>query len=414
MKHESIFIFGNTPTIAREELFTVLNRKQISFTSRQQLGPVELVATESPLDYQQFGTILGGTVKAGPVIARTEQLDPALFVDLLSESQGKINFGMSIYGEVSVDISALCHAVKDALKQKGIVSRFVLPQKNMILSSVAVSKQSVSEFLIVPQDGQFLIAKTAFVQDVDAWSARDYGRPNVDPKKGMLPLKVARMMVNLGIGVKNPHDCIVADLFCGMGSILSEAVVLGCKQIVGCDISQQSIDRTHANLEWLKKHFELSFESNLICGDATHAREYFKKGQFDCIVTEPYLGPAYERGAVIDRQKIVNTIKGLQKLYIGSLREWYSLLADERRVVMVFPEIQVEDKGHTYIYTVKNVIDRCEKLGYTLVAGPLRYARPHAIVRRQIYVLKKTDLWHISNQAVQSKEIKIPLPSDSA
>ncbi len=389
MKHESIFIFGSAPALAREELHAVLGRLHVSFDSYKHNEIIEHITCDIPLDFTAVGAVLGGTVKAGQVVVRMKKLDPAVFADMLAQSGKKVTFGFSLYGQTAIDIPVLCDSIKELLKQKDISSRFVRSTDGTVLSSVVVGKQSVNEFLIVPQDDEFLIAKTAFVQDVDAWSARDYGRPNADAKKGMLPLKVARMMVNLGIGSRNPAQTSVADLFCGMGSIFSEAVTLGCKKIFGCDIAQQSVNRAVANIEWLKKEYGLSFDAHIICGDATHAHDYFKNVQFDCIVTEPYMGPVFEKGAVLDRQKIANTIKGLQKLYIGSLREWHSLLVDDGRVVMVFPQMQVQEKGRAYVYTVKNVIDRCEKLGYTLMTGPLTYARPNAVVRRQIYILKK-------------------------
>ena len=35
------------------------------------------------------------------------------------------------------------------------------------------------------------------MQDFEQWGARDYGRPSRDAVRGMLPPKLARMMVNL-------------------------------------------------------------------------------------------------------------------------------------------------------------------------------------------------------------------------
>ena len=38
---------------------------------------------------------------------------------------------------------------------------------------------------------------------------------------------------------------------------------------------------------------------------------------------------------------------------------------------------------------MKNVVDRCEMLGYTTKAGPIEYSRPQAKVRREFYIFEK-------------------------
>ena len=83
----------------------------------------------------------------------------------------------------------------------------------------------------------------------------------------------------------------------------------------------------------------------------------------------------------MDKKEIKNAVKGLEKLYIGCLREWHALLKPHGVVVMALPDIVLANTK----YSVKNVIDRCETLGYTTEQGPLPYSRPNAVVRRMFY-----------------------------
>ena len=99
-----------------------------------------------------------------------------------------------------------------------------------------------------------LVAKVVHVQDVNWWSKKDYGRKKVDRKSGMLPPKVARIMVNLS---QTPKDGVIYDPFCGSGTILVEALDSGFAAI-GSDISEKAVNDSVTNTNWFKKNKERS------------------------------------------------------------------------------------------------------------------------------------------------------------
>ena len=82
---------------------------------------------------------------------------------------------------------------------------------------------------------------------------------------------------------------------------------------------------------------------------------------------------------------VKNIIKGLEKLYIGCLRDWFKILIPGGKVVIALPEYAFGGR----VYFVKKVIDMCENLGYTTLDGPIAYSRPQAIVRRMFYKFQK-------------------------
>ncbi|MFZ1683180.1 MAG: hypothetical protein WAU88_03525, partial [Candidatus Zixiibacteriota bacterium] len=58
--------------------------------------------------------------------------------------------------------------------------------------------------LLVVSDGQTAyLAQTVRIQDIDAYAARDQARPHRDAKVGMLPPKLAQIIINLAIGRLN-------------------------------------------------------------------------------------------------------------------------------------------------------------------------------------------------------------------
>jgi len=56
---------------------------------------------------------------------------------------------------------------------------------------------SGGEHVLMGVEGKLMIGQTEAVQPYKQWSARDFGRPARDPKSGMLPPKLARLMINL-------------------------------------------------------------------------------------------------------------------------------------------------------------------------------------------------------------------------
>ena len=92
-----------------------------------------------------------------------------------------------------------------------------------------------------------------------------------------MPSKLARCMVNLA---KPKKGDLLLDPFCGTGSFLVEAALLGCR-VVGSDAKRYVVRGCRRNL----KHFNLEWEG-LIAADARH----LPLARVDCIVTDPPYG----------------------------------------------------------------------------------------------------------------------------
>ena len=153
--------------------------------------------------------------------------------------------------------------------------------------------------------------------------------------------------------------------------------------VVGSDISAEVIEKAKGNLRWLLQVYKLGVTYRLNVADAVHVSAVLGGSTVDAVVTEPFMGAAQR--ALPGGCDIKNTMKGLEKLYIGCLREWHRILKPGGVVMMALPEYVV--KGKTYF--VKKVIDNCEMLGYTIQAGPIEYSRPQAVVKRKFYLFKK-------------------------
>lgn len=381
---QTAFIFGRTPQLSFLEL-------QSFFPSATLISQdVALVSEE--VDSLRMIHALGGTVKIVSITARIQELDTdSLFTELIKHVQaGRMTFGVSAYGRAHVTPATLT-ALKKLLSQRGISARYIETKHNETLSSVVVSKQQVTELAVIGDSEGYLVGVTRAVQDFEDWNTRDFGRPAPDPKAGMLPPKVARMIVNIALAGerhKPDHHPMLLDPFCGVGTILAESLLRGANT-TGSDISVEAVAYAKKNLEWLRRQYSSidPLYANVFVSDATHLSAHITPESIDAIATEPFMGETVDTkdASKLTPEKVKNVLKGLEKLYIGALREWANLLRRGARIVIAMPVYMVGGRA----LRVKNVVDRGMSLGYTLLTGPIEYSRPQAIVRREFYIFQK-------------------------
>lgn len=250
------------------------------------------------------------------------------------------------------------------IREKG---RFILPKDQFGLSPILIKKHRIDEFFIDQKTET--VWQTAWVHDYEHWIKKDRHLPFANAKAGILPPKIARSMVNLV--PLDPQGKLLVDPFCGSGRVLVEAAELGY-QIGGADILEKQVRETRANLNLME------FEARLEVLDATHLSDRFH--QVDAIVTEPFLGKPNLRP-----DQISYLVPGLQKLYLGCLKDWLKVLKTDGYIVMVFP---LFDTGK-HIYKTSSVIDGKLELSYNLLKRDILYSRPNAEVRREIVILQK-------------------------
>jgi tRNA G10 N-methylase Trm11 len=360
---------------------------------------------------------LGGTVKLGDVVWETEgsALDAQALADwVLQNPRGaKVLFGFSVYGgntALKKKLEKLPVALKRALKAQGKSVRWVTSQGGEPLSPAAVTKLKLTsqgyDFVLLVHDKKIAIGLTTQAQDADAWSLRDYGRPAREAKAGMLPPKLAHVLVNLA---QVPEGGTLFDPFCGSGTILMEAALATqAGKILGSDIDPQQIKDAEANLDWLVqqnifKHEERqkiqTFVSdirdltrrtpNLPAGKASvgptcTVASVGRRGTIDCVVTEGYLGPPL-RGSET-KQELERTATEITNLWRTALQTLYPLLKKDGRIVCVWPSFKTQ-VGSAYVNLSKD--PELLKNYRVLNPEPLIYHREGQFVTRQIFILEK-------------------------
>ncbi len=338
---------------------------------------------------------LGGTQKLGEVLGSVkdhQEIEGHLLAMLLDESHDKkLQFGISVYDlgsvkrtkEIQKYMAKVGISIKKSLKQSGTSARLVI-SKEPTLSTVVVQKNKLVndgvEFVLLVGESKIMIGKTRSIQDFEDWSHRDYNRPGRDAKSGMLPPKLARMMVNLaGVDAQSSY---LLDPFCGSGTILMEASLLGFDNLIGSDISKKAIDNTRANLKWLVDQNYPVADHTLICSSADFMSDKLENNLIDVIVTEPFLGNP--RSGQEQEIEITRGIKSLSELYESSFAELDKLLRTGGKMVMASPVHFLND--NEFPVPTKEIMKR---LGYKLISGPFLYKREGQFVGREVLVFQK-------------------------
>ncbi len=357
-------------------------------------------------DGERLMQMLGGTVKLGDVLETVdvEELDAVHLIDLIINATGvtptSLDFGLTIVGGspgVRKTLEKFPIQLKRALRDREIRSRWVTAEDGGMISPAAVAKLNLTsegwDLVLIVEHGNVHIGKTTHVQDADAWSHRDFGRPQRDDRAGMLPPKLARIMVNLAHITDGET---VFDPFCGNGTILMEAALATpAYLIIGSDIEARQTATTEMNDAWLVEEGILTSEDaerfkTFTC-DARGVSHVLPKTSVDAVITEGMLGPPLRGGESL--QSIERNQKDIEDLWRASLQDWKKLLTPQNRIVGIWPSFKTEH-GLARVGLDADLAD----LGYELVNpldgwdnsnDPLVYHRQGQHVARRIVILKK-------------------------
>jgi len=356
----------------------------------------------------EFFETLGGAVKVVQVRESRSAFPPVeeavrwIGEQLASEAgdSGRVLFGISLYGRsIPPALGKIAPRVKESLSQRDIASRYVEPSegKKRHLSSAQVEKTGLltsgAEIVLVSQGEQLHFGKTLQVQRFEDIARRDYGKPERRIESGLLPPKFARILVNLA---GSDEGTRLLDPFCGSGVLLMEGALLGCR-MTGVDCSQEAVDASRANLEWLEGQGAKVPPWEVLRSDARQLVGRFGPFAFDAIAGEGDLGPAFH--GPVRKKTIQGLVKRLKKLYTTSLSELRSVVRPGGRVVLALPRWVLEEGDSVGLglgpwirlmgYRERLVFEACGELAPPeWTRRRLIYHRPGQTTAREVFCLE--------------------------
>ncbi len=388
------FVLGTNTALSIAELNSVIDLSQANL-----IAPDFLICEINEIEAENLMKRLGGTIKIGRVLkdlpANNHKLLLEDIIRFAEEKQakgagGKFNFGFSSYGQGQFNKKDFGLRLKKNFSDKKISSRFVVSQEKTLSSVVVATNKMIKkgmEIILADFNGQTIISETLAVQPFRDLSRRDYGRPARDDLSGMIPPKLAQIMINLA-EIKDSADLVI-DPFCGSGTILGELMLAGHKNIFGSDISVKAIDDTKTNISWMKELYSIKdVKMKFLVKNVLDLSLFIKNESVSAIITEPYLGP--QRG-LINFEVI---IKELEYLYSGAIKGFYKALNPGGRVVMVWPlfygqrPISPAYEGFEMLNMIPDNLSNSPFIKKSS-RGTIVYGRPGQKVFREIIVLEK-------------------------
>lgn len=396
--YQTLCILGRQAALGRAELESLYGAPNIKPLD----GAVMIKLPPATIDFSR----LGGTVKFCKTLTILDTTDWQKIISFLETNipphlnqmpDGKMKLGISVYGlPISVkQLNASSLQLKNIIKYTGRSIR-VVPNTELALNSAQVLRNKLTsalgwELVIIKNDSQTIIAQNIAEQDIDAYAKRDQGRPKRDARVGMLPPKLAQIIINLSGSQK---FSALWDPFCGTGVLLQEALLMGI-DTYGSDIDPRMISYSKTNLEWLAQQHNvtcggpLSMQYSLEICDALKLRLNTKhKTPLQYIASETYLGrPLSVEPSTTALTKIMQDVDYIHKKFLTNIARQTK---PSFRMCIAVPAWHINNKIHHL-----KTLDSLEELGYTRQSfvhaanWELVYRRPNQIVGRELVVLTR-------------------------
>lgn len=321
-------------------------------------------------------------------------------INNLKKISKKITFAINKFGDSNINQKTILIKTKNYLKENFINSRFV--NKDWTNTNSAQIKKdklilTKSDYNLVIWKNKIFFWPTIWSQDVDEYTSRDINKTR-DFQTGMLPPKLAQMMINISKSSLTPliKEEVIYDPFVGFGTILIESINMWNTEVYGSDINKKNVENTIYNLEKFKIKTNKEFNHNIIDLNAKYIyeSEILKNYKISSIVTEWYLWEMMTKEN-ISIERIKSQKEKLKDIYLSFFR-WLSQIKFIWNIVISFPFWEMKGKYYFFeeIYDilkdyceVQDILPDIEWLSTTKYWS-LLYKRKNQLVGREIFKLK--------------------------
>lgn len=408
---QSLLILGRQPLLGVAELESLYGADKVRF-----IGPKVAIVDVDPclLAFDR----LGGSTKFCKLLTVLDTTNwkaiERFLVDVSpghakTMPEGKMTLGLSVIGLAvpSRQLQATGLTIKKAIKKTGRNVRLI-PNNSPELSTAQAAHNKLTsqtgwELIFIKDGNKTIIAQTVKVQDIASYTVRDRERPKRDSRVGMLPPKLAQIIINLAVGtlptetlssiceipagetIPRPRiEQTILDPFCGTGVVLQEALLMGY-DVCGTDINPRMIEYTEANIaDWLPHQYQYDGSIDIAVGDATM---YTWPKKALTIACETYLGRPFTNQPSTDvLQQTVQECNLIIKKFLLNL---HKQLKPGARLCIAVPAWQIANNRFKHL----PILDQLTDLGYNLMVlehvapKDLLYYRPDQVVARQLVIL---------------------------
>lgn len=398
---KSVFILGRQPALGLAELESLYGADSLHRFDTHLVGTT---IDASEIDFHR----LGGSIKLTRAIdtlhsASWQIIERAILkqVPRIAEKfdEGKITIGVSDYSKQtnSHTIQGAALKLKKIIRNKTNQSVRVVPNQEQTLSTAQVIHNNLTgprgiEIVVFQHKDMVIITQTVAEQDIEAYTKRDQARPKRDARVGMLPPKLAQIIVNL-TGAESGNT--LWDPFCGTGVLLQEALLMDL-DVYGSDLEPRMIEYTEKNLDWLAEEHDIehggthSMQYVLEVGDATSMQFNNKHPlPLNVVACEGYLGQPFN--TFPSEEKLRDVTQTCNQIMKGFLKNIAPQIESGTRLCVALPAWNRPNGRFEHL----KMLDSLEELGYNRVSfvhvrdEDLLYYRPDQVVARELLVITR-------------------------
>lgn len=409
-----IFFLGRIPALSTAEIQSVLENRKIDYAADFISNNMLVLDIKNEVGLENIFPKMGGTVKIAKILNECDDYNNSfseiaeVVKKLGAAESGKKIIGYSVYFTQNEDKNKVyeilirtkdrfCKIKKELSEEHSV--RIVFPDNAGELSTASLVNNKVikkgAEFDFIFLNDKMILARTIAVQNIISYSIRDFGRPRRDARMGITPPKLCQIMLNLA---RTEEDATIFDPFCGIGSILQEALLDGYR-VIGSDINEKQIYNCKLNLQWLLSRYPIKHpDYRIFHADSTNLFSTIEPSSIDAIVTESTLGPVYKKTPTSG--EITENYRNLENIYLKFFASVKPLLKSGSRLVITIPAYKIVlDK-----YIFAPFVDKLEKIGYSIKCplneefsskgmsttkrNSIIYSRPDQIVAREIIIFE--------------------------
>lgn len=340
-----------------------------------------IISWVSKEDILKKSNNLGGVIKIMDIFSLEKISFEEQILDFASGTDWKFKYWItSLWDKRNLKTTLL--NLKKELKKSGISSRFVNKDFKGLNTATILWENLLkreTDFSLLKNKSKEFLWKTIWIQDINAYSKRDYAKSR-DMQIGMLPPKLSQMMINF-----SEWTTTIYDPFVWLWTILIEANLMWFDWLYWSDLNPKMVETARKNSKWIIEKLNAKF---------INESSFWNKVKKWVIVSEWYLWEVMTQKN-ISKDRILEQRKGLEKLYIPffeNLKKWWF----SWNIVISFPFWEV--KGNYYyfeeIYSILE--EKCEILPFfsenfnlkSTKTGSLLYKRDKQLVGREIFKLR--------------------------
>lgn len=372
--NDYFFFLGRNADLSLQEIISYLEARGIRGNYHLE-NNIALFSLDEEINAQKLMESLGGTIKIGKAVikekSQKEFLELIKKLSLYSGEENKLKFSLSVSPEDAVLSEGIKDILDDFFKKEGVKALFRKPSE-----TPTGSMRFDLEFFAVKMKKDYYFGKIEAVYDAKDAEFRDMHKP-FRRSEYAIPPRIAKILINLSGAVEND---VLLDPFCGVGTILQEALLQNINAI-GADIDPGVIENCNRNINWIMKTYQIKANVRIFTSNAIDIPSILKE-KVDAIASEPFLIPLITYTP--KDKEATKMITKAKYTYITTLNELKKTLKDGGRIALSLPVMKArESKIHL------NIDEICQETGLKLIAGPFPEAREDQRVSRELIILEK-------------------------